>query len=518
MAQRLHKKAAIYIALKKQILDESLPKGAKLPSAKELAEIYSVSRGTVFKAIDQLENDGSVVRKKRCGIFVKGDEDPCLVDHVPRIAAKRKREIEIMESIMSDIRQGQLRVGSALPSRKTLLFQYSASSKTIRKTLEHCLRKGLLFKKGGSIFVGPTPSAGIASGKSVQFFGGSPLLRGLIHQRPRENFLMALESECGIWGVSTTQMKDEGREPSFFGVPRRGKEGVLRTVMTLDSPSMGKLIEAGAPFRGEKRSRNMLPLVVFASDSTVFKSKAFRCKPFDPLYIFAWDDHAAGKSVADYLSSLGHQKISYFHHTPAVWNLRRFDGLNERLRALFGASARTSRFQADMGEGPVHRAKLLSVKETVKTMESAVCHMFENYRFTHLTPFRRLAAESLSAVNMDEQTRVMEAIFDRALRTEKSTAWVCSDPTATLMASDFLQRRGVRIPRDLSLIGFANQDLRVAIRGINMYDFQVERMGYLAAHCLLGDIPIKKSKQGVVECPGRVVERGSVARNARMVM
>ena len=37
-------------------------------------------------------------------------------------------------------------------------------------------------------------------------------------------------------------------------------------------------------------------------------------------------------------------------------------------------------------------------------------------------------------------------------------------------------------------------------------------MGYLAAHCILQDTPIRRDRNRVVECPATISERGSVKR------
>ena len=88
---------------------------------------------------------------------------------------------------------------------------------------------------------------------------------------------------------------------------------------------------------------------------------------------------------------------------------------------------------------------------------------------------------------------------------------MCADSLLAVVAKDYLDAKGMAVPDQLSLVGIDEYDGSL-IRGIDTYDFQVGQMGYLAAHCMIGDIPIKRNRKGIVEWPGTMVERGSVRR------
>jgi len=61
----------IYLVLKQQILDGTLPSGARLPAEQELMETYGVSRITAKRALDELAGIGLVERKRGRGTTVK---------------------------------------------------------------------------------------------------------------------------------------------------------------------------------------------------------------------------------------------------------------------------------------------------------------------------------------------------------------------------------------------------------------------------------------------------------------
>lgn len=57
--------------LRRKILSGEWKEGSKLPSEKDICEIFGVSRTTVRKAVDELEAEGYLVKKQGRGTFVK---------------------------------------------------------------------------------------------------------------------------------------------------------------------------------------------------------------------------------------------------------------------------------------------------------------------------------------------------------------------------------------------------------------------------------------------------------------
>ena len=59
--------------LEEALLDGTFPANSKLPSERELAERYAVSRNTVREAIQQLGARGLVQIRPRSGVFVSDE-------------------------------------------------------------------------------------------------------------------------------------------------------------------------------------------------------------------------------------------------------------------------------------------------------------------------------------------------------------------------------------------------------------------------------------------------------------
>ncbi|MFF5991199.1 GntR family transcriptional regulator [Prauserella flavalba] len=63
----------------RRLIDQELPAGHQLPTERDLAEIYGVSRITIRQALTELANDGYVERRQGTGTFVA--DRPEVVQH-----------------------------------------------------------------------------------------------------------------------------------------------------------------------------------------------------------------------------------------------------------------------------------------------------------------------------------------------------------------------------------------------------------------------------------------------------
>ena len=78
--------AWLYMALREEILDGRLRRGARLPASRDLARQYGVSRGTIIAAFDQLKSEGYIEGRFGSGTFVSN----ILPDELLHAAAPRR--------------------------------------------------------------------------------------------------------------------------------------------------------------------------------------------------------------------------------------------------------------------------------------------------------------------------------------------------------------------------------------------------------------------------------------------
>jgi len=91
-------------------------------------------------------------------------------------------------------------------------------------------------------------------------------------------------------------------------------------------------------------------------------------------------------------------------------------------------------------------------------------------------------------------------------------------PTAILSMNDHLARQyytifqllGVKVPEDISILSFDNIAESIYVP-VSTIDFGFERLGYLAAHIFIGDIPVKADLNGGIPGACMLVDRGSIA-------
>jgi DNA-binding LacI/PurR family transcriptional regulator len=83
-----------------------------------------------------------------------------------------------------------------------------------------------------------------------------------------------------------------------------------------------------------------------------------------------------------------------------------------------------------------------------------------------------------------------------------------------MMAREFFlwaQYVGIGIPSGFSMVSFDNR-AGCSHFPVTTIDFGLARLGYLAAHVLIGDIPVRADKNGCIPGQPILVDRGSVAK------
>jgi len=161
-----------------------------------------------------------------------------------------------------------------------------------------------------------------------------------------------------------------------------------------------------------------------------------------------------GSEVARYLLGLGHRRIVYLSPMhDLTWSLERLAGIVDiyshagsdcSVEAVTqhcnGPSKETNdEFLANIGS--LRELVLSSTVPNRRTLACAIARMD-----------RKITAEAQWVVTESTLRRLME----QALHTPGVTAWVACNDRVASAALAFLQRRGRKIPHDLSIIGYDN--------------------------------------------------------------
>lgn len=137
---RISKAAAyerIADTLRARLTDTSAFAGGRLPSEAALSQEFRVARGTVRRALAELEGHGLVVARAGRGRWVATADDPA---RVPSGAVQEA----VAQRLRSAIRSGAYASGERLPGEPSLAAELGVARVTLRRALEGLEREGLV--------------------------------------------------------------------------------------------------------------------------------------------------------------------------------------------------------------------------------------------------------------------------------------------------------------------------------------------------------------------------------------
>lgn len=509
------KSARICDALRERIRCGSLTNGSKLPPRRALCEMFGASANTISLSLQVLAEEGLIERRERSGVFIRGGKTVETDREYTQLNLERTAAEKAAEDLTREIALGHFRAGDFLPLRKALRFQFGVSAGTLAKALALLQKRKLIRRVGNAFVVGMDSRRRPASNLRVMILpirtaAGNMLLRSL----NSSEFLQAFERELGRNGVSFSGQFD--RKAGGIVSPHASSSGdKLGYIYPIAGTRLVDDIVAGNIALLEREMSRLqrleIPVVLYNCGPLMNAFPAFSYAKFTTIFPLGINNVASGEDVGRFLGRMGHNTVAFFSSFGDRWSQLRLQGLNRGLRTLCGKMHDVPAFVADYDRVAMRKNKDRHIHRLQDKLGDVVAHVFEIPSPLNPDSARDILQEFYRQLRIETERKTFEPLFQQALRLEATTAWVCADPTVAHTAAAFLSKTGIRVPQDISLITIDDND-DMANRGIAVYNLQYDRMGYLAAHCLLGDIPVGKNRKGIVECPGRIIERGSVAR------
>lgn len=105
---------------------------------------------------------------------------------------------------------------------------------------------------------------------------------------------------------------------------------------------------------------------------------------------------------------------------------------------------------------------------------------------------------------------IITPLIDKALEISEATAWVAANDGVALECMDLLRKRGVRVPRELSLAGFDNT-LEAFFQKVTSLDYNAPALMRSMVEHLLAPRRAAARPPLPTEVPGVIVERGTTA-------
>jgi hypothetical protein len=217
-----------------------------------------------------------------------------------------------------------------------------------------------------------------------------------------------------------------------------------------------------------------------------------------------------GLQMGRYLLGLGHRRIAYMAPRHGdIWSVRRLEGLVEAFRAVepdgavvpftdsgLGLDGRGERHAGADIQAAAHRG----LRPTVP---------LERYIGRALTRMNDELGRQVAWASLEEAFR---PAMERALADRSITAWVGASDGIALLCRAFLQEKGVRVPDELSLVGF-DDSTEAFSANLTSYNFNRAAAIHAVIAYLVGS-PTQRlpARQGdMVEIEGFVAPRGSSA-------
>jgi len=221
----------------------------------------------------------------------------------------------------------------------------------------------------------------------------------------------------------------------------------------------------------------------------------------------------SGDEAGRYLAGLGHRRVAFvaYRHGPSIWSRNRFAGLKSALDRLAG-NAEVRLFSLETDEEFNPKFERFYLDTLVPLLRRMAMESPEPMMRTFADTCERQVTLLRSAMQDTAAGHHLEPLFERILRWRGCTAWVCHNDQLAIDALGYLRNRGIRIPGDLSIMGFDNTAESLN-KGCTSYSFnQPAVVRRVVATALGGPRHLLLDAERPEEIPGYVVERETTGR------
>jgi DNA-binding LacI/PurR family transcriptional regulator len=221
----------------------------------------------------------------------------------------------------------------------------------------------------------------------------------------------------------------------------------------------------------------------------------------------------AGRSVGRLLLQQGHRRVGWLSAAhDALWSAVRLAGLREVYRAagMPDAVAEFPRHEpAPPGDpGSQLQALVRLLERDAPSRERKALEPMAHMLKSNAETIRVMATR-------DARERQFKPLLDDALsesRRKGCTIWVAESDGLALGALAFLRSRGIRVPQDISIVGYDNSR-EASEQGLSSYSLNGPAYMHAMLRWVLGAAPsLRERRQVPVEFEGFVVERSTTGR------
>jgi len=496
MRHRVHE--TIAGELEKSILTDS---AFVLAPINDLARRYGVSYLTMWRAVQILVKKRIITtlpgRTMRIAPGVKASAVP------PLTAVDR-----VVGAVRKGIVDGTYQVGRHFPKIDHFALKEGVSRLTIAKAFSCLARENLAHRCRNRWIIGPAGTAApkapanrdgsdspvvLAGSDSIESFNAGYDLGFALR------FLVPFADENMMHGITL--------QPAVFAGDRTETPGILigldeikAAIRKLGSRYKGTLLLTAFPKQADagrwiETLNSFRKPVVFFDQTDTGEAISRKGMPFPKCYFrLHLDDRGAVRLALKKLYAAGHTRIGVHGGEMLDWSKKRAELIRQ-------CAEECTPPLTILEAGPAEPFWNIYSKERWTIREKSIFELISKIKRT----------PDLSGPSPAEHARqLVEAAPSLAelIIKDRPTALIGMNDEMARDLYFWLQATGIEVPRHLSMISFDNTPTNFLVSSV---DWGLSRLGYLAAHIFIGDIPIAAGREGNIPGPCTMVNRGSIA-------
>jgi DNA-binding LacI/PurR family transcriptional regulator len=427
-------------------------------------------------------------------------------------------------AMQKDLFEGHFQYGKPAGNLKNLASRYGICYHTLLKALDSLVKDRVIIRKNNEYVFA---DVAITRSSPILVILSGPDNSGDFFMDIRNHeFLFTLEQECADRSITIAEIifsHDERGNVRFATATRTDASDLIRSesvigyiILTEVQHDLLQVVPAlcrwGKPVAVLDESGDvLLPDLNPRKDRLAVFRIACTARP--------------GLAVGRFMMGLGHRRVAYISpYYRNSWAVNRCAGLMAAYDAA-GLGCNVQRIEAEEYfsvwhlagvRGPEYRARsssYLKDMESIKRKVERILHAYPGEIPDYV--LRRITNIKLQCSSIDTEyaeRQYTEPLFEKTLAQNDITAWVCENDGIALLGWNYCLKRRVRIPHDISIIGFDNTPESL-LNGLSTYSFNLP----VAARSMLSFIINPRSvtlshMRTPIDIDGMVIKRGTTAR------